>query len=86
MATTKELFQVIRRSYRVAHKTPIMADGAIENFRAATNALRTFTGKWDTCEPLRQNWPVYSFKRMSSGKWCRFIFVSAACSRWLKKN
>lgn len=86
----KTIFQAIRRSYRVAHSTPILAEGAIAVRIAVTSALRAFTGKWDTCEPAGRSFILSSCnrskRRTSKNNACYSPFVAAACTRWMKKN
>lgn len=80
----RETFAAIRRAYRVAHSTPILSEGAIQNRIATTSALRAFTNKWDTFTPGRHF--QMSSKRTSKRNSCGAPIVWAACTRWLKKN
>lgn len=86
----KTIFKAIRRSYRVAHNTPILSEGGIAVRIAATGAIRAFTGKWDTCEPVGRSFVLSqcnrSNRRTSKGNACYSPFVAAACTRWMKKN
>jgi hypothetical protein len=51
----QDQFKAIRRTYRIARKTsPLSHDNAVTLYMATVSAMRTFTGKWDCCEPI--NW------------------------------
>jgi hypothetical protein len=75
-------FQAIRRAYRAAHSTDILAAGGIEARMAATSMMRAATGKWDTCEPVR-NWWAQCETGRNRKYWIRRPHVSAACTRWI---
>jgi hypothetical protein len=91
---TRETFYAIRRAYRIAHNVPFLAkggalnDGALENRIATTSALRSFTGKWDTCQylPMRYgNWA--DIKRTQTNREVVYApVVYAACTRFLRTH
>ena len=79
----RELFQNIRRCYRLAKKlSPLWDDSAVAAQVAATKAMRQLTGKWDCCEPVRYHMDQFAAPK-NRRLWVRRPFVSAACTRWL---
>jgi hypothetical protein len=82
----KDQFRAIRRIYRVAHRTPILADGAIQMRMHATSAIRAFTGKWDNCEIYSRNLLFCPMARTSKGKTVYKLPVYRACTQWLKAH
>jgi hypothetical protein len=83
--TKKDQFRAIRRSYRLARKvSPLAHENAVAVYMSTVSAMRTFTGKWDCCEPA--NWPCQYDRRKKRGNhWIRPIHVSLACTRFLKR-
>lgn len=79
----RELFQNIRRCYRIAKKlSPLWDANAVPAQVAAIKAMRQITGKWDCCEPLRYDMDQFVAPE-NPRLWVRRPFVAAACTRWL---
>lgn len=90
MQTKKEQFHAIRRAYRAACRINLMVDGAITSRRAGVSAMRAFTGKWDTCEPLRSRFAYahsYGEVRTSSGKRAAHqLVVTVTCQDFMRRT
>lgn len=88
--SAKDTFRCIRRDYRIARKlNPLLDDLAIVARVAATNTMRTFTGKWDTCEPISRLWEMSLPRVRPSGRndaWIYRLQVNLACTQFLKRH
>jgi hypothetical protein len=84
--TKKDQFRAIRRAYRLARKvSPLAHENAVALYMSTVSALRTFTGKWDCCEPI--NWAMtFEQSKKRGNHWIRPIHVSLACTRFLKRT
>ena len=84
MKNTRDQFNAIRRSYRLAQKvSPLAHENAVTVYMSTVSALRSFTGKWDCCEPI--NWArTYEQGRKRGNHWSRSLHVAAACTRFFK--
>lgn len=85
--TPRERFTALRRAYRAAHRlSPLAGDiatgQAIVFAKMATvDALRAFTGKWDTCHPASRVDILGQPRRTRTGQVVWALPVSAT-SRW----
>jgi hypothetical protein len=81
----QDQFKAIRRTYRIARKTsPLSHDNAVTLYMSTVSAMRTFTGKWDCCEPI--NWAsTFEQGKKQGNHWIRPIHVSLSCTRFLKR-
>ena len=78
-------FRSIRRVYRLSRKvSPLAHENAVCNYMASVSALRTFTGKWDCCEPINLA-STYEQGKKRGNHWYRPLHVSLACTRFLKR-
>ena len=73
---TKAAFTAIRRVLRVTKRNPMHP----EPYFAAVSAMRAFTGKWDTCEPVTGNQARGEYLR---GTTLYRQHVYASCTAWL---
>jgi hypothetical protein len=84
MKNTRAQFQAIRRAYRLARKvSPLAHENAVTVYMSTVSALRSFTGKWDCCEPINLA-STYEQGKKRGNHWIRPIHVSAACTRFFK--
>lgn len=82
--TTRQQFTAVRRAYRVAHNTPILAEGSIAIRVATTSAMRGFTGHWDVCTPAWASHIFVARPRTARGTSIMRQTVAAACTRWCR--
>ena len=83
--TKKDQFQAIRRTYRLARKvSPLAHENAVAVYLATVSAMRTFTSKWDCCEPINLA-STYEQGKKRGNHWYRPLHVSLACTRFLKR-
>lgn len=85
MQSTKEQFRAIRRIYRASLRvSAVHANGeqVIRTRMAAVSAMRKFTGKWDTCEPVPVRRTYRYIDRGFNRRSVNRQFVAAACTRW----
>jgi nitric oxide synthase oxygenase domain/subunit len=86
MQSAKEQFHAIRRMYRASLRvSAVHANGeqVVRARVAAVSAMRKFTGKWDTCEPVPVRRTYRYIHRGYNRRSVNRQFVAAACTRWL---
>ena len=80
----KAQFQAIRRAYRLARKvSPLAHENAVVLYMSTVSAMRTFTNKWDCCEPINLA-STYEQRKKRGNHWTRPLHVAAACTRFLR--
>lgn len=81
---TRKLFRALRRMYRLTRRGTFVLAVGIEANSAAVSALRTFTGRWDLCEPpYRGSWGT--LVSTPGGQLIHRPHVAAACTRWIRR-
>ena len=54
---TRAQFYAVRRLYRLAQNlSPMESEQAVRVMVESTHAMRSITGQWDVCDPIR--WPA----------------------------
>jgi hypothetical protein len=84
---TREQFSAIRRSFRVASRISLLTNpDAMPLKMAAVTAMRTATGRWDLCEPLRYRQAFADWPHAKHGAWIARPIVTNTARRFFSRT
>jgi hypothetical protein len=84
---TRDQFSAIRRSFRVASRLSLMTNpDAMPVKMAAVTAMRTATGRWDLCEPLRYSQLWAEWPHAKQGRWVPSPIVTNTARRFFSRT